>query len=241
MLGYLAGLRGERATASELLQQAIQLEKQAGFYTRLWLWILATEELAPAAEEDLRAFLEYPPQYLSAWDLELGRFLLGKGTADDFLASARAEVERRIEAGENLDDLLCECQFYVGLRHQRDARAASGAERERLLRAALDAHRAALSFRLDRWKWEWGFARAHFAELAAVLQLEPVLAFSVDGETLTQGQTEYALTSGRWHAAQAEQPTPKLDRDPRPGDLFLAHIEQATGGRVYRLLVVDAR
>jgi len=242
-LGYLAGLMNDRAGATERLQQAIRLEREPGFYTRLWLWILATDDARPAAEADLRAFLEYPPSSSTAWDLGLGRYVLGEGDDDELLERARAEVERRIEAGENLGDILCECWFYVGLRRERAARSAPDEERGALATDALRAHREALRFRPDTWKWEWAFARVHYTVLATELGLEGDPQFTVTDSTLTRpGTAEPAeLIEARWHRVHAPRASADAPTPLRPGDLFLGRVRDPQRGPLYVRLLVEAR
>ena len=242
LLGYLAGLTGDPTAATQQLQRAIELELEPGLYTRLWLWILATDDVRPAVEEDLREFLEFPPRTVTEWDRELGRFALGASDNDAFQANVDREIERRIEAGENLDDLACEAQFYVGLRNERDASIATeDDERLRLLAAALDAHRAALRYRPTKWKWEWAFARAHFARLASAFDLQPLVDFEVHGSELVRGDERLTIERGLWHAVGAERAVAELGRAPQPGDLFLARVRLANGEPKFMQLFVDAR
>lgn len=243
LLGYLAGLRGDHERATAWLQEAIRRELQPGLYTRLWLWILATGETRSEAEADLRTFLEFPPPALTAWDVDLGRFLLGEGTPDAFLERAREELERRIEAGENLDDLMCESWFYAGLRHESAAASAGDAAVEHR-RAALEAHERALADRPLRWKWEWAFARLRYAALAESLGLEAESSFRVDGRALDLADGGVRqLASARWHPVGATGPRTELGRDPRPGDLLLARQPRGAdaGPRLVLLLVHAAR
>ena len=252
-LGYLAGLCGEPGPAVEWLEQALVFERAPTLYPRLWLWMLAREETRrAAAEDDLDAFLRNPPAEVSAWDLRLGAFVLGRTSVDEFEAAARAEEARRLAEAEALDDLACEAAFYAGWRLERDAeRAGDG---EALLRRALAAQHRALGFAPRQHKWEWEYARSAFARLAGALQLAPEPGFRVEGRhialapdrplTRAHGATEGALGAVFFHRPGAE----KRREGPGallgallPGDLLECVVEGQDGSRAAVRLVVDAR
>ena len=241
-LGYLAGLLGDRAEATRRLAEAIRYEREPGLYTRLWWWILATDEARPAAEEELRAFLEHPPGGVSEWDRGLGRFVLGAASVEVFLEAARAEEERRKTAGLPLDHLPCEARFYAGLRLEDDARRAAGAERRgELLESARRAYGEALGFAPESWKWEWAFARQRYAALCERLGSGLAPGFAVEGGTLRLEGEDFELLEGAWHAPGEERPSAELDRPRRAGDLFLARVRGADGREcALRLVVLDA-
>jgi hypothetical protein len=145
-----------------------------------------------------------------------------------------------MEAGEPLDDILCEAQYYAGLRIENDARALEGDVREAALRDALDAYRASLAYSPPKWKWEWAYARLRFADLARELGLAADGALLLTDDSpldLTEGAT---LVSAVWHSPRDARPHADLEGEPRPGDLFLARIRK--GGHVVPArMVVDAR
>lgn len=169
MLGYLEGLLGNAELADAHLTEAIVRERSPQLYARLWRWILAPErreQLRPGLDK----FLAFPPPSVSAWDLRLGRFLLGEGDPDSLLSDASIELSRRWEQNENPGDLLCEAHFYSGLRHELDAGMTANAEARLELLAAARAHYGkALGERPIAWKWEWAYARVRDAELCATL------------------------------------------------------------------------
>jgi len=240
LLGYVEGLVGDRAEATRRLGEALERELEPGMYTRLWHWILATDDVRDSAHADLVEFLSSPPSKLGAWDVLLGRFAAGEGEVADFGAAARAERERRIAAAEPTDDLLCEAWFYVGWRREHDAEAATDeAAREALLRAALEAHRTALAYRPERWKWEWAYARLRFADLAETLGLEAQPGFSIQDGALTGGETGTLLRAA-WSVPRSEEPRSELGREPRPGDL-LSVLVRREGRLVPLVLLVDGR
>jgi tetratricopeptide (TPR) repeat protein len=169
MLGYLAGLLGHTEAALAHLNDAIARERTPELYARLWQWIL-DPETPSERRPDLEKFLAFPPPQLPPWDLRLGRFLLGEGSPTSLLDAARIELERRWEANENPGDLMCEAQFYTGLRFELNARAAASAESRRESWTAARVHYgAALRLRPTAWKWEWAYARLRDAQLSRAL------------------------------------------------------------------------
>ncbi len=216
LAGYVEGLLGDRVAATRLLQKSLEHELEPGLYSRLWLWILATDEARPEAEADLRAFLENPPASVGEWDAALGRFVLGEGTPEAFLARARTEEQRRKAEGEALDELLCEASYYAGQRLE----AAGEPE------AALATYGAALEPLPRAWKWEAAFARARYAALAERLG-RAARAFPTDGVT-------------GWHVPGAEHPQKELARSPRAGDLAFVRGVNARGQATFEARVVLA-
>lgn len=171
MLGYLEGLLGNTEAATAHLADAVSRERTPQLYARLWQWLLDPEaqgELRPGLEK----FLAFPPPQLSAWDLRLGRFILGEGAPESLIADAQAELERRWEANENPGDLLCEAHFYAGLRHEFDAAGADPDARAELLSSARTHYGEALAARPIAWKWEWAYARKRDAELSIALGIQ---------------------------------------------------------------------
>ncbi len=156
-LGYLAGLRGDREDATKRLEEALGRERAPSLYPRLWLVILGTDGALPRAKKGLQGFVDHPPREVPGWDLELGRFGLGLRSADEFLASAERELERRRANGTNLDDLMCEVHYYVGWHHEQAGR----------YQQAQASYWSALEFVPERFKWEWAFARVGYARVAA--------------------------------------------------------------------------
>ncbi|MFT7676235.1 MAG: tetratricopeptide (TPR) repeat protein [Planctomycetota bacterium] len=211
-LGYLAGLRGAPVEAHAHLHAAIQRERVATLYPRLWLWILATPERRSEAADDLGAFLEHPPASLSAWDLTVGRFLLGTGSSADFLRAGSMEEQRRMEVAVPLDDLMCEVWFYAGLKYERAGDSAK----------ATRAYALALGYDPPKFKWEWAFARAGFARLMGQRsELEEYPAIEWNGELLVL----YVHRAGEL-ASRTELPRPLL-----AGDLVQAVVRAADGSR----------
>ncbi len=238
LLGYLEGLVGDRAAATTRLRESMQHELRPELYRRLWLWILATDAARPGAADDLATFLEFPPDDVSAFERELGRFLLGAGTAEAFIATARTEHRRRLDAALPLDDLSCESWFYVGLRHRIDAAAATDdTQRETSRRRALHAFATALDHQPAGWKWEWAYARKHLAEVAAALELQADPTFRVEGDVLHTATGTVALLAARWHRPGTARWVDALDA-PRAGDLLLARVRRPDHGAVERRLVV---
>ena len=215
LLGYVHGLLGDRESATARLGEALRRELTPGLYTRLWLWILATDDARAPALEELRAFVASPPSSLSPWDRVLGGFCVGEIPEEDFLTAARTECERRVEAGEAVDELLCEAWFYVG--HCNEL--ANEPER------ALLAHAEALSTRPPGWKWEWAFARLAHARLAVEL-----------GRT---GIRESAAPVGQQllgvHVPGEAQPRRIFDGPVLPGLLWLQIVVEEDGSRHYRV------
>jgi tetratricopeptide (TPR) repeat protein len=222
LAAYVHGLLGDRDAATAALQESIRRELQPGMYTRLWAVLLATQEHRPAAEAELRDFVDNAPQSVSAWDRTLGRFVLGAGGPAELLDAARLERGRRVEHGEPLADLMCEVWFYVGLRHE--------AAEERT--DALAAYREVLSFRPRAFKWEWAYARLRFADLVQVV------GCTTPGPTglglVTQPERE------AWHVPRSARWTGDLGRSPRPGDLQLAVAVTEKGERRATLVVFGA-
>ena len=236
--GYLAGLVGDREEATRQLTTALEHELAPGMYTRLWLWILATEDAREGAREDLAGFLANPPSTLSAWDRTLGSFVLGSGEATEFLAAGRAEHARRLEAAEPLDDLLCEVWYYAGLRHELDAAELEADAREGRLRQALHAYGTALESSPARWKWEWAFARLAFARLAAELDLPADPGFRIDGASYQSPHVQGTLARTSWHRPGTLESVPYV-ADPQPGDLLVATVTTEGGVEVRVIELVD--
>ena len=242
MLGYLEGLVGDRETATQRLTRALELERVPDLYTRLWSWILATDERAPDADEELRGFLENPPGSLTEWDLRLGRFLVGSEPVENFLAAGRGERDRRMAEGQKLDDLMCEAWFYAGLRLELDSqRATEESVVQELRREAFEAHRTALTYTPVKWKWEWAYARLHFARLASTIGVRSDSELTFDGLRITHGPTSGVLEEAHWHTPESERWSPALERDPRPGDLLFGKLRAETGTPSPLQLVVGVR
>jgi|GEM_PF-3042640 len=223
---YCDGLLGDDAAAVAGLERAIQLERQAGLYTRLWLWILSQGEARAAAGADLATLCEGPPPHLSAWDVALARFLLGEGEAATFVEAGEAELARRIEANEAPGDLRCELHFYAGLRCELD-----GAEEE-----ALHHYRAALRERPTAWKWEWAYARTRLARLAAEDLGRPT--FEVIEGRFREPGLEGPASDSRWSVPGALRAAESLGRAPRAGDLLLVTVLDPSAGPRHLLRVV---
>ena len=241
-LAYIAGLLDEREEAVKRIRQALEKEFQASLYPRLWLWILADGEVREKAAADLAEFLEYPPDGLSEWDLTLGRFVIAGSDIGAFIEAAEAERDRRMAAGEALDNLMCEVWFYAGVWDERAGRDAE----------ALGAYRLALAFRPAKHKWEWSYARKRFAALAARQGLDTRPGFSVDGTTLTlpaddplnPGPLTGTLERFTLHHAGDPQPSTPTALDPttlRPGDLLRCTLRDSTGAAHALRIVVDAQ
>lgn len=164
-LAYLQGLHENHDKAYARLNQALERERSPTLYPRLWLWILAPDKHKAEALAPLKRFIANPPGDLSPWDLTLGRFMTGAMPAETFLAAARAEVARRKLEAVPLNDLMCEAWFYAGLHHQQQ-----GAPTQ-----AIAAYRKALAFRPAAFKWEWAYARLHFARLMRAADPESLL------------------------------------------------------------------
>ena len=230
LLGYVAGLLGDRDEATRRLQQALEEELRPGMYTRLWLWILANDQARAAAEADLKGFLAHPPGDLTPWDVALGKFVTGEGDVEGFLETARAEEARRMEAGEVLDELMCEVWYYVGLRLENESAGVEDAEARAALRLrAFDAYRNALASTPVKWKWEWAFARLQLSELAAELDLQPGQSITLDGQRVSLGGVSGRLESASWHAPKSERAVSSLGREPRTGDLMMARVRRDDG------------
>jgi len=237
-LGYLAGLRGERELAAGLIEQGLEHELQLSLYPRLWLWILAPDDRRVVAEADLADFLAHPPADVSAWDLRLGRYLLGDGTDEEFLEDARTERKRRMLVAERLDDLMCEVWFYVGLRREQRA----GEEDAARIKSAVEAYRYALAFRPEQHKWEWEYARANFARLAHRLELKANAGFSIDGARIQAGELAGEIERVLWHRAGTERRVEgiaSLAQPLEPGDLVQVVVRRDDDSRVALQLVAD--
>jgi len=218
LIGYVHGLLGDRERATHYLGEVVRREPTPGMYSRLWLALLATDERVAEAEADLRDFLANAPQSTSPWDLTLGRFAMGAGTADEFLAAAHAEEARRAEQAVALDDLMCETWFYVGLHHE-----AAGE-----VTAALASYRNALLYQPHSFKWEWAFARLHYADLAAREGLA----------ALPEPNPLAPVLRSSWHAPRSLRAVDALGREPRPGDLHMEVSGCDEGPRVFRASVI---
>ncbi|MFT4647394.1 MAG: tetratricopeptide (TPR) repeat protein [Glaciecola sp.] len=190
-LGYLEGLLENPNKAAQRLNEALQRERRPTLYPRLWLWILAPDDQKAEALEQLNRFITHPPGDLSPWDLQLGRFMAGDGTAQDFMAAANQEVERRKTEAVALDDLMCEAWFYSGLHLEQ-----KGSKDE-----AVEAYKKALAFRPAAFKWEWAYARLRFALLVREPAVHPsgtennspprTHVFHVPGKTSVGGAIYY--------------------------------------------------
>ncbi|MDF1836657.1 MAG: hypothetical protein P1V35_02210 [Planctomycetota bacterium] len=154
-LGYIEGLLENPAKAHLRLQEALQRERQPTLYPRLWLHILAPDEQKADALDQLKRFVTHPPGDLNDWDLQLGQFMGGDLPLEDFQNAAAMEFTRRKVAAVPLDDLMCEVWFYVGLHLERQ-----GSTDE-----AVEAYKQSLAFRPRTFKWEWAYARLHYAKL----------------------------------------------------------------------------
>jgi tetratricopeptide (TPR) repeat protein len=217
LAGYVHGLLGEREAATRSLDESIRRELTPEMYSRLWLALLATDELRPAAEADVRDFLANAPQSLSPWDLTLGRFVMGEGDAEGFSAAANAERARRVENAEPLGGLMCEVAFYLGWHHES---AGEGT-------AALASYRRAVGFQPHAFKWEWAFARRRYAELARRegLGLGP------------RALPAWTAEQSTWHVPGSRRTVSALGRDPQPGDLRLVVYLTPPGERLAALQV----
>ena len=122
----------------------------------------------------------------------------------------------------------------------RRGRGEGEGERAELLRSALEAHQSALAFDPSTWKWEWAFARLHFADLAARAGLAPRPSFVIDGAEIRIEGIPFELEHARWHAVRDERSRESLGRQPVPGDLLLAIVRGAGGERELVRLVVGA-
>jgi hypothetical protein len=111
---------------------------------------LAPDERKAEALDQVQRFLAHSPG-----DLELGRSMAGKILIGNLLAAASKELERRKTEAEPLDDLMREARFYAGLRQEWNGTAA----------AALEAYKHSLAYPPKTFKWEWAYARQHFARL----------------------------------------------------------------------------
>lgn len=241
LLGYLAGLLGDREEATRRLEQARQREGFADFYIRLWAHLLATAEAEQATRAELAGFLENPPANLSDWDATLGRFVLERGDVDAFLARVAEERQARMAAGVSLDDLECEAWFYVGMRHEL---AAAELEDEEARRVSFDravrAYERALSFRPRAWKWEWAFARRRFANLCAELERSPVVPFRIVAERFEDDHVSGSILEARWHTPGAPGPSARPN-SLRPGDLLLLRLLEDGADVVRVLRTIGAR
>lgn len=243
-LAYVAGLVGADELAVERIEKALELEFKPTLYPRLWLWILSAGETRAKAQADLAEFLQYPPDDLSAWDLTLGKFLIGEGSTTDFLAQAQAEQARRMVEAVALDDLMCEVWFYIGIRSDR-----AGEDAE-----ALDAYRQALAFRPAQHKWEWTYARHGLAMVAARSGAAANPGFEIAAGSLSlaagsalngvdralTGQVE-TLTVHTPGAAQPAQGGAVDVSSLHPGDLIRCTLRTEDGSMRALRIVVDAR
>lgn len=241
-LAYVRGLLRDREGATRLLKHAISLERVPGFYTRLWLWILATEEEAEEARADLQLFVDNAPSSTTPWDLRLGRFLLGEGSVPDFVEAGRLEVERRIEADEVVDELPCEVQFYAGVFWRRMAEGIEDFEARRFAQQQAWEHfQKALEFRPIAWKWEWAFSRLAFADLSAVLEVGNESGFELKGRQFEQGDLRVELRDARWCVAGSARPTSNPEHVPSAGDLLMGNWIDQEGRRrpIMRVVGID--
>lgn len=229
-LGYLAGLRQDDDAAAAHLAHALQIEPLPGLYLRLWRWILAPDPLRAEARAELDEFVSDAPPSLSPWDARLGTFVLGGSTQEEFIAAARAEVGRRLEAGEDVDHLLTEAWFYVGVRHAEDARGLQGEAREAALGRARAAHREALRSRPIAWKWEWAFARLFHARLARD---------AGQGTTAAAPGPEGTVVIGI-HIPGSDRPVPGSAAPVPVGSALLERVPDGSGGLRFRVRPVLA-
>ena len=254
-LGYLAGLQGDTAGVVARLEEALAHEFEPSMYTRLWLWILAPEAERERYGTDLEELLDHPPPNVTEWDAQLGRFAYGQGWDEEFVASAREELVRRLDAGEAPGDLMAEVWFYVGLRHERQARRAAEDFRIEELKRALDAYRRTLAEDPGSFKWEWEYARNGFARVAAALQTASAPGFALDGGSFTASdgaplihalaRSRGTVTRLRHHPVGADEPRTLDLAGPLPalppGDLLLVSLRDEANRRAAVRLVVDAR
>lgn len=254
-LGYLEGLAGDDAAGVAWLRRSLEHEQAPGLYPRLWLLLLGQGDERERARAELEDFVAHPPPDLSAWDALLGRFALGDGSQDTFLAAAEAERARRLDAGEPVDDVVCEGWFYAGMRAELDAEAiASHPERSHeLLAAALEAHRRALVFRPRPTKWEHEYARLHLARLAERLGRTAAPGFTVVKQRLALEPDAPLLSSVTPRAGALErvlrhvpgEERPHTDLPDlgalRPGELLQCLVRTDDGALRVVALVVDAR
>ena len=229
-------------------------EFSPSLYTRLWLWILAPEDKRARYRSDLEELLEHPPQNVTEWDARLGRFALGQGWDEEFVEAARAELARRLDAGEAPGDLMAEVWFYIGLRHEQQAQRGSDEFRIEELTKARDAYRGALAEDPTAFKWEWEYARNGFARVAAELDASQALGFAIEngGFTAADGAPLVhasafpggSIASLRVHSVgndAARTADPADLESIRPGDLVLVSLRDEAGGLSAVRLVIDAR
>ncbi|MEZ6020200.1 MAG: hypothetical protein R3F17_08885 [Planctomycetota bacterium] len=155
-LGYLAGLRGDRALATKFLEAALARERNLGVYVRIWMVLIGDVAAQETARKELAQIVESPSRGISDWDVKLVRFVIGQEGQEGFLQQAQAERQRRLEQAELLDNLMAEVWFYVGARLEREGRPAE----------ALAAWRETLKAEPAGFKWEWEYARLGLARLA---------------------------------------------------------------------------
>lgn len=242
LLGYIAGLQNDRELASKQLQAALDRERVPTLYPRLWLWILATDEVRQSAREDLQSFLSNPPDSLPAWDRYLGQFMLSGNDSDSFLAAAAEEKSRRIDAHETVDNLMCEAAFYAGLHLELAAELDSVIERGMEKRSrAQAAYARALEATPQNWKWEWAFARLHFAQLSSSNSSPLEANFQIEGDQIRVGELRGTIERLRWHVPGQEKYQTELNREPLRGDLLMVQLRTDDGRREYVTHVVGLR
>ena len=254
-LGYLEGLVGNTDAALQHLDAALEREFTPTLYSRMWQWILTPAPRSQAKiDAELRKFLEYPPGSLSEWDRSLGQFVVGEIEASSFLERARVEHNTRMEQARDLGDLMCEVWFYVGLRRRIEAdRLDDEAARRDGWLSAFEAFGRALAFDPRSFKWEWAFARKHYAELGALLGKTPVVRSTMDGVAvgdavpgLGRAATADASARGERMVARVHSPQDEAARswtsvdELVPGDLLLVLVRAGADGpqRFERLVVM---
>lgn len=226
LIGYVEGLLGHEELAYEHVLRGIQLEREPGLYSRLWLNIFAKGQQGADAAADLQDLLENPPESAGAWDISLCRFVMSEGTPADFIAAGKAEVARRIVAGELVDDLMCEVYFYAGLRIERQNTSDQANSPGDL--TARGCYRLALQEMPATWKWEWAYSRKRLAGLTGAVEPEAP-AFSIKGDQFSSSELQGTILAQAWSAPLQPRQVPTLGRKPQVGDIFQATIRDAQG------------
>ncbi len=106
--GFARFFTGEFAEAAQDFQSALELQPTA-LHLAIWRYLAQSRAGNPEkAKTELQKFLESEsgPQ---GWVAESGRFLLGETSAEDLLAIAEGNIDKKVSAAQ-----LCEAEFLIG-------------------------------------------------------------------------------------------------------------------------------
>ena len=90
-----------------------QVDQRFGTYPRFFIWMIRSQNgEKAAADEELGAYFKKGRKDISAWEAEIGDFLLGRMNEDEFLRAGKVSDAKQ-RGGRQ-----CEAWFYAGIKRQ---------------------------------------------------------------------------------------------------------------------------